>query len=50
MPVIFTNLDEQNLWLTEGDEELLRPYQGQMESDQLPETLEKLYPDENHKY
>ena len=50
MPVILTDLDEQNLWLTEGDEALLRPYEGQMESDQLPDTLEKLFPEENHKY
>lgn len=50
MPVILTSLDEQKLWLTEGDEELLRPYEGEMEYDQLPDTLEKIYTDENRKY
>lgn len=50
MPVILTDLDEQKLWLTEGDEELLRPYEGKMEFDQLTDTLEQLYPDENRKY
>ncbi len=50
MPVILTNLDEQKIWLTEGDESLLRPYQGKMEYEQLTDTLEKIYPDENQKY
>lgn len=50
MPVILTDLDEQKLWLTEGDEELLRPYEGEMEFEQLPDTLEHLYPEENQKY
>ncbi|MGB7207403.1 MAG: hypothetical protein WBD27_01970 [Pyrinomonadaceae bacterium] len=50
MPVILTNIDEQKLWLTEGDEALLRPYEGQMVSDQLPDTLEHMYPEENKKY
>jgi len=50
MPVILSSLDEQKLWLTEGDEALLRPYEGEMESIQLPDTLEHLYPDENKKY
>ena len=49
MPVILTNIDEQKLWLTEGDEALLRPYVGEMEFDQLPDTLEHLYPEENQK-
>lgn len=34
----------------EGDEALLRPYEGEMEFDRLPETLEHLYRDENRKY
>ena len=42
-------MEEQQLWLTEGDEALLRPYEGKMEFDQLPDTLEHLYPDENQK-
>jgi putative SOS response-associated peptidase YedK len=50
MPVILADKDEQNLWLTEGDEELLRPFEGEMEFDKLPDTLEKLYPEENQKY
>jgi putative SOS response-associated peptidase YedK len=50
MPVILTDLEEQNRWLELGDEDLLRPYEGEMESDQLPDTLEKLFPDENRKY
>jgi hypothetical protein len=33
-----------------GDEELLRPYEGEMELDQLRNTLEKLYPEENQEY
>ncbi len=50
MPVILTDIDEQKLWLMEGDEALLRPYEGEMESDQLPDTLERMYPEENQKY
>jgi hypothetical protein len=34
----------------EGDEEVLRPFEGEMEYDQLPDTLEHLYPEENQKY
>jgi len=50
MPVILTDMDEQERWLTEGDESLLRPYQSEMEFDQLPDTLEHLFPEENQKY
>lgn len=50
MPVILSDIGEQKLWLTEGDEALLRPYEGEMEFDQLPDTLEHLYPEENRKY
>jgi putative SOS response-associated peptidase YedK len=50
MPVILGSPEEQKLWLLDGDEELLRPYAGEMESDQLPDTLEHLYPEENRKY
>jgi putative SOS response-associated peptidase YedK len=50
MPVVLGDKDEQKLWLMEGDEELLRPYTGEMELDQLSDTLEKLYPEENQKY
>lgn len=50
MPVILSTIEEQKLWLYEGDEALLRPYEGEMESEQMPDTLEKLYPHENRKY
>src|SRR6476469_5990711 len=50
MPVILKDIDEQKLWLMEGDEEILRPYEGEMEFEQLPDTLENLYPEENQKY
>ncbi len=36
--------------MLEGDEALLRPYKGEMEFAQFPDTLEHLYPDENRKY
>lgn len=50
MPVILATPEEQKLWLMEGDEELLRPYEGEMEFEALPDTLEQLYPEENQKY
>ncbi len=50
MPVILTNKDEQRLWLNQGDEALHRPYEGEMEFDQLPNTLELLDSEENQKY
>ncbi|MBP9664374.1 MAG: SOS response-associated peptidase [Pyrinomonadaceae bacterium] len=50
MPVILGGIDEQKLWLTDGDEALLRPYEGEMEFTQLADTLERTYPEENHKY
>ena len=50
MPVILGSIEEQKLWLEDGDEELLRPFAGDMEFDQLTDTLEKLYPEENRKY
>jgi putative SOS response-associated peptidase YedK len=50
MPVILTDIDEQKLWLTEGDIDVLRPFEGEMEIDKLPDTLEHLYPAENRKY
>ena len=50
MQVILTDLAEQRLWLNEGDEAVLLPYEGEMECDQLPDKLEQLYPEENHKY
>lgn len=50
MPVILNSIEEQKLWLMEGDEELLRPFEGEMEFEQLLDTLEHLYPEENQKY
>ena len=50
MPVILNSIEEQKLWLLEGDEDVLRPYEGEMEFEQLPDTLERLYPEENRKY
>ncbi|MEQ1764303.1 MAG: SOS response-associated peptidase [Pyrinomonadaceae bacterium] len=50
MPVILNSIEDQNRWLEEGDESLLRPFEGEMEFDQLPDTLEHLYPEENQKY
>jgi putative SOS response-associated peptidase YedK len=50
MPVILRTPEQQKLWLEAGDEELLLPYDGEMEAEQLPDTLEKIYPDENRKY
>ena len=46
IPVVLTNLDKQELWVTEGDEQLLRAYEGIMEADQLTDPLEHLYADE----
>ncbi len=50
MPVILNSTDQQRLWLEAGDEDLLRPYDGEMEAEQLSDTLEKMHPDENRKY
>lgn len=50
MPVILRGVDEQKLWLMQGDEELLQPFDGKMQFKQLPDTLERLYPAENRKY
>lgn len=50
MPVILADIDDQKRWLETGNESLLKPYQGELESDQLSEKLEQLYPEENRKY
>lgn len=50
MPVILANVDTQKRWLEDGDESLLRPFAGEMEVTELPDTLERLYPEENRKY
>ena len=47
MPVILDNPDLQKLWLIEGDRDLLVPYDGMLVADQMPDTLEHIYPEEN---
>ena len=50
MPVILNTLEEQERWLHGGDESILRPFEGEMEVEQLSDTLEHLFPEENQKY
>lgn len=50
MPVILNTIEDQQRWLNDGDESLLRPYDGEMEVEELHETLEVKYPEENRKY
>lgn len=50
MPVILADMNEQRAWLETGEDALLRPYEGELESEQLPEKLEELFPEENRKY
>ena len=38
-------MHEKKLWLRTGDEALLRPFEGEMEFDQLPDMLEHLCPE-----
>ena len=47
MPVILDTLEKQKLWLMAGDRDLLVPYSGALVADQMPDTLENLYPEEN---
>jgi putative SOS response-associated peptidase YedK len=47
MPVILDNIDAQKEWLLNGNRDLLVLYKGEMIADQMPDTLEKLYPEEN---
>ncbi len=47
MPVILDSPELHKLWLLEGDREILVPYKGELESDTLAESLEKLYPDDD---
>lgn len=47
MPVILTSIEQQKLWLLDGDRDLLVPYAGELIAEEMPETLESLYPDEN---
>jgi putative SOS response-associated peptidase YedK len=47
MPVILDTIDAQKLWLMEGDRDLLIPYRGELVAEEMPDTLERLYPEEN---
>lgn len=47
MPVILDGIDAQKLWLMEGDRDLLVPYAGELVAEEMPDTLERLYPEEN---
>jgi putative SOS response-associated peptidase YedK len=47
MPVILDNIEAQKDWLLNGNRDLLVPYQGEMVADEMPDTLERLYPEEN---
>jgi putative SOS response-associated peptidase YedK len=49
MPVILADQDSQNRWLIDGDESILKPFDGELESIKLNQTLERMYPDENKK-
>jgi hypothetical protein len=47
MPVILDSIEQQKLWLLEGDRGLLVPYAGNLVADEMGDTLERLYPEEN---
>ncbi len=47
MPVILDSKDAQKEWLLNGTRDLLVPYTGQMIAGEMPDTLERLYPEEN---
>ena len=47
MPVILDSIEAQERWLIRGDRELLIPYEGEMVADEISDSLEKLYPEEN---
>jgi putative SOS response-associated peptidase YedK len=46
MPVILATPEGHNRWLVEGDKSVLVPYTGKMESETLPDKIEKVYRDE----
>ena len=50
MPVILDSPELHKLWLLEGDRSILVPYEGEMESETLPDKIEKVYPetDDSH--
>ena len=45
MPVILDSPELHKLWLLEGDRHTLVPYEGEMESETLPDKIEKVYPE-----
>jgi putative SOS response-associated peptidase YedK len=47
MPVILDSVEAQKLWLLDGDRDLLVPFGGELIAEQMPDTLERLYPEEN---
>lgn len=50
MPVILSTIEDQERWLSDGDESILRPYSGEMEVESFQETLEDKYSVENKRY
>ncbi len=46
MPVILDSPERHKLWLLEGDRSILVPYEGEMESETLPDKIEKVFPEE----
>lgn len=47
MPVMLDTPELHKLWLLEGDRDVLVPYPGEMESEDLPAPIEKVYPEED---
>jgi putative SOS response-associated peptidase YedK len=45
MPIILDTPELHKLWLLEGDRSILVPYEGEMESETLPDKIEKIYPE-----
>lgn len=46
MPVILDSPELHKLWLLEGDRDVLVPFVGEMESETLPASIEKFYPED----
>lgn len=47
MPVILDSIEQQKLWLLEGDRDLLVPFSGELVAEEMSDTLERIYPEEN---
>lgn len=43
MPVILSDLGSQEVWLKKGGKDLLKPYQSELKSVQLSDSLENIY-------